>query len=261
VSRKKFIENQEIDIMAEPYQRGNDGGNKSKLFLGRRGSLTLEAIEDLLAQADRIRDVTSDAVSELCARRDVDLRRRLHRGRRRLYQRYLEHCLEDRVVSVQESEELAHLGALLHLEPADLVAIHDEVAVAVYGEAVEEVLADYRLDDDEEIFLRRLRESLDLSEVDAERLYSQGSSRARDRAFNEAASPDPQFISPRATAGTFTGRSAASFDAAIDDALTKASIAAPNLHWFKVSVIAGYVEEGRASGWHVTLQAGLRDVE
>jgi flavin-binding protein dodecin len=246
--------------MAEPYQRGNDDGNKLKGFLGRRGSLTLEAIEDLLARADRIRDVTSDAVSELCARRDVDLRHRLHRGRRQLYQRYLEHCLEDRVVSAQESEELAHLGGLLHLEPADLAVAHDEVAVAVYGEAVEEVLADYHLDDDEEVFLRRLRESLNLSEADAERLYRQGSSRLRDRAFHEAASPDPQLVSPRA-AGKFTGRSSASFQTAIDDALTKASFAVPNLLWFKVLAIAGYIEEGRASGWHVTLEAGVYNDE
>ena len=38
----------------------------------------------------------------------------------------------------------------------------------------------------------------------------------------------------------------------------KATMAIPGLHWFEVTQIAGYVGDGTASSWHVTLQAGIR---
>jgi len=219
--------------------------------------MTLEAIEDLLAQAGCVHEVTRAAVSELCAARNVDLARRLSRGRRHLYYRYLKHCFEDMVLTPEEIDELRHLQELLHLDSADLAAVHDAVAVEVYGEAVEEVLADYRLDDDEAAFLRGLRQSLDLSEGAAARIYEDRAGRARERALSEAEARDRLFIDHRAPAGEFTGRASASLERAIDDALTKASLAIPGLHWFELTHIAGYVEDGRVGSWHVTLSAGI----
>jgi flavin-binding protein dodecin len=220
--------------------------------------MTLEAIEDLLAQAACVRDVTSAAVSDLCTARKIDLRRRLSRGRRQLYHRYLKHCFEDRVLTPDEIDDLCHLRDLLHLDAADLIAVQNAVAVEVYGEAVEEVLADFRLDDDEAAFLRALTKSLDLPEARAARIYEERAGRARDRALSEATARDLLFLEHRAPAGEFTGRSSSSLERAIDDALTKASLVVPNLHWFEVTHIAGYAEEGQASGWHISLKAGIR---
>jgi flavin-binding protein dodecin len=220
--------------------------------------MTLEAIEDLLAEAASVRDVTSTVVFDLCTARKIDLRRRLSRGRRQLYHRYLKHCFEDGVLTSEEIDELSHLRDLLHLDAADLFAVQNAVAIEVYGEAVEEVLADFRLDEEEATFLRRLTESLDLSEEAAGRIYREGAGRARDRALSEARTRDQQFLEHRVPAGEFTGRSSSSLEQAIDDALTKASLAIPSLHWFEVTHIAGYVEDGRASGWHTTLKAGIR---
>jgi flavin-binding protein dodecin len=247
--------------MAGPFQRAQESQGRSSQLLGRRSSMTLEAIEDLLAEAACVRDVTSAAVSDLCTARKIDLRNRLHRGRRQLYHRYLKHCFEDRVLSPEEIDELSHLRDLLHLDAADLSAVQDAVAVEVYGEAVEEVLADFRLDDDEAAFLRDLTESLHLSEDTAKRIYGEGAGRARDRVLRDAGTRDRQFLEHRVPAGEFTGRSDASLERAIDDALTKASLAIPSLHWFEVTHIAGYVEDGRANGWHATLKAGIRSDE
>ncbi len=241
--------------MAAPFQRAQEPQGRSSQLLGRRSSMTLEAIEDLLAEARCVRDVTRAAVSDLCTARKVDLRSRLSRGRRQLYHRYLKYCLEDRVLAAEEVESLAHLRDLLHLDRADLAAVQDAVAVEVYGEAVEEVLADFRLDDDEAAFLRSLTESLNLSEKTATLVYQEKADRARERALSEATTRDRQFLRP--AAGEFTGRSSASLEQAIDDALTKASLAIPSLHWFEVTHIAGYVEGGRTSGWHATLKAGI----
>ena len=78
------------------------------------------------------------------------------------------------------------------------------------------------------------------------------------KVLSDAGMRDRQFLKHRVAAGEFTGRSDSSLEKAIDDALAKASLAIPSLHWFEVSQIAGYVEEGRSSGWHVTLKAGIR---
>ena len=44
---------------------------------------------------------------------------------------------------------------------------------------------------------------------------------------------------------------------AVTDALTKATLAIPALHWFELTQIAGYVADGRPKSWHVKLRAGI----
>lgn len=243
--------------MATPFER-SESTKGGIAVLRRRTSVTLEGIEDLLAEASCVRDVTSAMVSQLCEQRRIDLASRLVRGRRQLYRRYLRHCFDDKVLSDDERADLAHLRALLHLSPEDLSAIHDEVAVEVYGEAVQEVLDDFRLDDDEANFLRGLRGQLGLTNDRAERIMQEERSVARSRALSQAESRDRQFIEHRAAAGEFTGRSNGSLEDAVEDALAKAALAIPSLHWFEVSHIAGYVGDGKTESWHVTLRAGIR---
>ena len=247
--------------MAKPFVKTQSTGRGMGQVLRRRGSITLEGIEDLLADASTVRVVTAEVVEKVCAERGVDLRTRLGRGRRQLYHRYLQHCFEDRVLSSEERADLAHLREILQLPAEDLSAIHDEVAIEVYGDAVHEVLADYRLDDSEAEFLRGLREELGLSEERAEEIYRDRAIDSRDRALNSAVSRDRQFIEHHAAAGNFTGRSTGTFDDAVEDALAKAALAVPKLHWFEVTEISGYVENGHTSSWHVTLRAGIHKDE
>jgi flavin-binding protein dodecin len=247
-------------VLATPYERA-ESTNHNLGVLRRRGSVTLEGIEDLLARAASVREVTATMIATVCEERRVDLPNRLVRGRKQLYLRYLRHCFEDRVLSEDERADLAHLRSLLHLSAADLVAIHDEVAVEVYGEAVDEVLEDFRLDDDEAEFLRELRGRLGLTEVKAERILAEGSTEARSRALSRAQSRDQLFVEHHVAAGEFTGRADGSLENAIEDALAKAVLAIPSLHWFEVLEIAGYVVDGKAGSWHVTLRAGIRKDE
>lgn len=242
--------------MAIPYKKA-ESTSRNAGVLRRRGSITLEAIEDLLAQAGNVREVTPLMIASLCEQRKIDLSSRLARGRRQLYGRYLSHCLEDKKLSKNERADLAHLGALLHLAGDDIARIHDEIAVEVYGEAVNEVLDDFRLDEDEAEFLRELRGELGLTKDGAERLYQEGSTQARSRALSQAQSRDRQFILHREPAGEFTGRSNETLEGAIADGLAKATLAIPSLGWFEVGEIAGYIAEGRVKSWHVTLRAGI----
>lgn len=243
--------------MATPYERAEStkGGLGGLL---RRGSITIETIEDLFAQATSVRDVTPRMLSVLCQERAVDLPNRLLRGRKQLYRRYLKHCFEDKVLSEDERADLAHLRSLLHLSSADLGEIHDEIAIEVYGEAVDEVLEDFRLDDDEAEFLHALREQLGLTEKKAEQILDAASSQAQTRALSLAQSRDRQFVEHRIPAGEFTGRSGGTLEAAIQDALANAALAIPSLHWFEVKEISGYVSDGQAGSWHVRLEAGIQ---
>jgi flavin-binding protein dodecin len=223
-----------------------------------RRTSTFEAIEDLLAVCERLRDVSVQALDTLCADLGVELQRRYASDRKHLYRRYLAHCLEDKVLSEEENADLEHLRSLLHLEPEDVSAVHDEVAQEVYGKAVAEVLSDLRISPEEDVFLRRLRGELHLSESVAEDLLERGRRSARDVALRQASTLDPEFTVQRASAGEFIGRSNVSFEDAVTDALNKARIAIPHLHWFEVSNISGYVGEDGPRGWHVTVRGGIK---
>jgi flavin-binding protein dodecin len=218
---------------------------------------TCEAIEDLLACTEGVRAVGVEAIQKICEDLGVDLRQKYLSDRKHLYRRYLAYCLEDRELSEQENADLEHLRSLLHLAMDDVVSVHDEVAREVYGKAIQEVLADLKLDPEEEAFLRRLRGELHLSEKVAGQLYTEGERSARDHALRKASSRDRLFLTHHTPAGEFTGRSTTTIEGAVADALAKATVAIPSLHWFELTHLAGYVEEGQAKGWHVILRAGV----
>jgi hypothetical protein len=109
----------------------------------------------------------------------------------------------------------------------DVVAVHDEVAREVYGKAIQEVLADLKLDPEEEAFLRRLRGELQISETVAGQLFAEGERNARDEVLREASSRDRLFLKEHTPAGEFTGRSTTTIEAAVADALAKATVAIP----------------------------------
>jgi flavin-binding protein dodecin len=244
--------------MADPFRSAPAGATGLGRVLRSKRVTTFEALENLFACSEEIRAVRAEDVRDVCAAAAVDLKRKFISDRKDLYRRYLAHCLDDKVLTEEENADLQHLAALLHLEDRDLQPIHEEVAHDVYGKAIQEVLEDLRLDPDEEAFLRRLRGELQISDAVARRLYERGEARARERAFSKAAAGDEEAVQYRAAAGEFTGRSTVSLEAAVDDAIAKAIVAVPKLHWFEVMKISGYVENGRPEHWLVTIQAGIK---
>lgn len=242
--------------MADPFRPAPAKGGFGRALRSKRAAV-MEAIEDLLATCDRVLDVSLDSVGGLCDAEGVDLPRKFASDRKHLYRRYLAHCLEDKVLSEDENADLEHLRSLLHLSGEDVGAVHDEVAREVYGKAVQEVLADLEIDAEEEAFLRRLRGELKLSEKVAAELLARGKYEAHEFAVGRATSLDDDFSVYRAPAGQFTGRSDTSLEEAIADALAKAQIAIPSLHWFEVTQIAGYVGDKGPKGWHVLVRCGI----
>ena len=243
--------------MARPFVAVEVARSSAKRLLGGRKREAGAAVESLLARASRVVEVSQADVDEACVALGVDSPSRVGKEFKSLYRRYLHYCFEDRQLSVDESMELAHLQLILGLSNSDAAGVQDDVAIRVYGSAVAEVLEDLRIDPEEAEFLARLREELHLPESKAERILKDGQQEARGRARHQATSRDDTFVHRRSSAGDFTGRSTTSIEDAINDALSKAALATPQLHWFEVTQISGYVDSGVASQWYVTLQAGI----
>lgn len=87
------------------------------------------------------------------------------------YRDYLKQCLEDKVITEAEAEDLAHLKLVLGLNDLMVEQIHEEVVQSVYKAGVAEVLEDGRVDEDEREFLSRLQRDLRLSDEIAETIY------------------------------------------------------------------------------------------
>ena len=244
--------------MADPFRSAPAAATGLGRILRSKRVTTFEALEDLLACSEEIRGVHAEDVRDVCAAAAVDLQRKYMGERKDLYRRYLAHCLDDKVLTEEESADLQHLADLLHLDDREIAPVHEDLAQEVYGMAIREVLEDLRLDPDEETFLRRLRGELHISDEVAQRLYERGETEARDRAYSKAAAGVKEFVEFRPPAGDFTGRSTSSLEMAVADALTKATVAVPKLHWFELTNISGYVENGKPESWHVTVRAGLK---
>jgi flavin-binding protein dodecin len=243
--------------LARPFVAVELSRSGAARLLGGRKREAGAAVESLLAQASRISEVSQADVAEACAALGVDSPSRVRKEFKSLYGRYLDHCFEDRNLSTEESAELEHLQRILELSDSDVAGVQDDVAISVYGSAVDEVLEDLRIDLEEAEFLARLREQLHLPASKAERILGDHRFEARERARYRATSADDTFTHRRAPAGDFTGRSTTNIEAAINDALSKATLATPQLHWFEVTQISGYVGDASASQWYVVLQAGL----
>jgi hypothetical protein len=127
-------------------------------------------VNNLLASAQRPRDVTPEQVQAVCNQHGVEMSGRLQGRFERLYRDYLTYCLADRHLTDEELAELAHLKVLLRIAPETAAAIHEYVARQVYSRSVAEVLQDGVVDDAEAAFLGRLQQELALSARAAHRI-------------------------------------------------------------------------------------------
>jgi len=242
--------------MAEPFRAVPASSGIGRALRSKR-AVAFEEIENLLAERASVRDVTPDDVARVSEAHGVDLATKYLSERKHLYRTYLAYCLEDKVLTRDESTDLLHLRMLLRLNEKDVAAVNDEIAKEVYGQAIEQVLADLEITAEEEAFLRRLRDELHVPDKVAADLLAQGQLRARDQALKQALAPDREFSIHRLSAGEFTGRSDESFEAAVSDAIKKAQRALPRLAWFEISHIRGYIGEGKPKSWHVTVRCGM----
>lgn len=241
--------------MAEPFQAlAADEGLFARLS-GKvgKGSFVRE-LEDVLARANRLSDVTPERVAQLAASRGVEISRRFRTARCGLYRRFLEHCLEDQMMTNAESADLAHLRGLLQLEDADVASAHEEVVDKVYGSALDHVLEDQKLDPDEEKFLRKLGSELEINADAAQRLYAEAEARARRRFLDLSVVREDSFLVGRGIALELSGSSTIGFEDAVRQALEQAKHAYPHMARAEITELSAEIEGGAVARWRVKLK-------
>lgn len=244
--------------MAEPFERRSGSGSGLTGLLGRRKrNDCLREIEELLAGAPRLAEVPPEQVSEIAERYQLDLSQRLRTARRCLYRRFLQHCLEDGVFSDDERADVRHLRDLLHLDARDADLVHDQVARDVYGDALERVLEDFRLDPEEEEFLARLKADLRLADEVAESLKEEKAAWARQRFLSQGAVHEHALVAGRRAIFEVEGRSERGLEDAIRAAVEEAHRTVPEITVAELRELHTELEDGRIVGWNVTLRMAL----
>jgi flavin-binding protein dodecin len=246
--------------MAQPFESSGPEEVPGRGLLRRkaRGAAARE-IEDLLARASRVTEVAAEQVGAIAARHRIDLGRHLSGCCRELYSRYLAHCLVDQRLSDAELADLCHLRAVLGIDESEAEEIHEDVAGTIYGDAIDSVLQDGRLDPGEERFLERLRTDLRLdAEISAQAL-TEARSRARQRFIAGVISTDDVLVASKGAHIELEGVSEASLEDAVAAAAAEASGALPDLAEVEITRMRAELEGGRVSRWRVSLRATLRD--
>jgi len=226
--------------MAEPFQQ-----RPQETIAGPAKSACRDQIEHLLAEAESVRSVSAREVAEIGARHGLNLGRQLAVARRELYRRFLEHCFLDFKVSSEESADILHLREILHMAKWEASEIQDEVVKRVYGRALENVLEDGELDPEEENFIRRLREDLEIPLVTAEGMLQKAWRTTRQRGPRQGP----------AGAHPLVGSSESSFEDAAQRALHAGEAGAPPLTHGRFSLVDAQVEvrEGKPALFWVAL--------
>lgn len=237
--------------MAEPFEARPERKMRS------RKRAFLAELETELANPVRVTLVDPSRVEELAQARGIDLEMDVTTPRRGLYRRFLEYCLNDHALSEEESEDLTHLQKLLHLNSADVHSVQDEVTRSVYGQAIDEVLDDYRLDPEEEAFLQRLRAEIGISEDVAAELQQDGKERARHRFVSRAAVQQSSFVTNKGAEVELQGSSEKSFEEAVQAAIEAAYQSLEKIESAELKTLRVDVAEGRIQKWSVKLTTRL----
>ena len=245
--------------MAQPFQNRiadvEPDGLLARVAGRRARAETVRALESLLAEAERICDVTGDQIAAVGERHGIDLAAQLRTARRNLYRRFLEHCLDDYMLSDVEIADLTHLKEVLHLSDPDVAHIQNRVARDVYGKALESVLEDALVDEEEKAFLKRLRGDLDLSEFHASQMFEDELRRAQQRTL-ETTAIDAGFLRPDGETVEIEGSSRTGLSEAVQSVVDQALVSLPDLAWADVSQIRVRISDGRISQWRVRMTAG-----
>jgi flavin-binding protein dodecin len=245
--------------MAEPFQTSDaeDSGLIGRVFGSRARGAASRDIEAMLAAASRVTDVSAEQVRTAGTEHAVDVTRHLRAPCLGMYRRYLEHCFVDRKLSDDEVQDLAHLRTILCLEESACAPLHDEVAVALYGAAVDEALEDHRLEPEEEEFLSHLRANLRLEEETADQALAAATRKARNRYLATATTAEGTIVAAKEAVVELEGSSSESIEAAVCDALGQAATLLPDIQEVEVTKLTARLDDGRLHSWNVMVRGTL----
>lgn len=172
----------DIPFVQRAYQ---DGGLLHKVLNSNPSINAFIELNNTLAAATNLQEVTLDFIQELNQKYNTDLHRKFRRELESLYRDFLIHCLKDRIFTDEEIAAIWHLKALFGLDDADHERIYREVALATYEKDLEEALSDARLSNEEREHLQRLSAYLVIPEDLRKASYNKITSRFVQDKFDE----------------------------------------------------------------------------
>ncbi len=161
-----------------------------RLFNRKPSANALIEINNLLADAQQIREISTEQVTEIADRYNVNLRKQFRTERTQMFREQTTHILSDNKVTDQEVIDLKHLRDLLLLTQSQAQQILQEEAKAQYGEHVREALEDNRLSEEEKSKLEQVRKNLMIDEETANKLYADHAKEKLQNYIEDAASDE-----------------------------------------------------------------------
>lgn len=141
-------------------------------ILGRQPRMNaIIEMNNLLAERP-VSDISIIEAAEVFGKYRVNPGRHLLEERLDLYRQYLRHCLDDRLMTDREAEDLHHLRELLALAPEQAETAHHAVAAETMRVALEEVLKP-DLDQEQVDFIQRIDKDLRLPEELAQKIIDE----------------------------------------------------------------------------------------
>jgi hypothetical protein len=143
-----------------------------KLFRQYPDENAIIELNNLLASKP-LRDISISDVSKIESQYKVNLTTEFQLNLEEFYAVFLNQCLQDKVLTNEELDELKHLKLILSLDDKTISNLHKKIGTIVYKKSFEEAVADGRLTKDEEEFLNKLENDLKLPKVLAEKISSE----------------------------------------------------------------------------------------
>ena len=156
-------------------------------LLGRQPKINgLIEMNNLLAQAEGIENVSMQQVDEIATRYRIRMLKDLKDERRGLCGDFLRYCIEDHRLDTGEADRLQHLRRLLRLSEEDVAVIQRDVASSVYEAQADEAMRDRKLSDQEQESLERLARDIQLPDEVRRSILARKSHEIMQSALDEA---------------------------------------------------------------------------
>lgn len=129
-------------------------------------------LNNLLA-ARPIKEIRVNDIAQIEEQYKISLEKEFSLNLQEFYAVYLNQCLQDKILSDEELDELKHLKKILALDDKIIANIHSKIGGLVYKQSFEKAVSDGRLTKTEEAFLDKLETDLCLPKALTDKISSE----------------------------------------------------------------------------------------
>ena len=164
-----------------------------KLFTKKRKEDALIEINNLLSTKP-IKEIQSTDIINISDKYKTAITNEFSKDLLGFYEIYLHECLKDKILNIDEIEDLAHLKNLLGLSDNEVKEIHNKIAGELYKMNYDEVIKDGLISEAEKQFLKNIQKNVLLSDEIVDRISAESRMLYMQSQFNQITSD--QKVSP-----------------------------------------------------------------